>query len=77
MEQLIDFLYVQESSIVMPAYNVEKYISEAIERYTSLFKTRSYYIDDASTSNTVQIIQKYLRINDKIKLFLIKSRINL
>lgn len=73
MEQLIDFLYMPEFSIVMPAYNVEKYISEAIESviHQSFQDWELIIVDDASTDNTVQIIQKYLHIDDRIKLYIL------
>ena len=58
-------------SILMTAYNREKYIAEAIESVlASTYKNFELIIvDDGSTDTTVQIIQQYQTKNAHIKLF--------
>jgi len=55
-------------SVVMPAYNTEQYISEAIESILNqTFKDFEFIIiDDASTDNTWGIIQKYAKNDNRI-----------
>lgn len=55
-------------SVVMPAYNAEKYISEAIESILNqTFKDFEFIIvDDASTDGTWGIIQKYAEKDPRI-----------
>lgn len=56
-------------SIVIPTYNVEKYIAECLE--SILNQTFQNYeiiiVDDGSTDNTLEVIKKYA--SDKIKVF--------
>ncbi|WP_143531441.1 glycosyltransferase family 2 protein, partial [Rodentibacter trehalosifermentans] len=58
-------------SIIMPAYNAEKYISKAIKSVLS----QSYenwellVIDDNSNDNTVNVVKAYLH-DRRIKLFI-------
>ncbi len=58
-------------SVMMPAYNVEKYIGEAIE--SILNQTFQDYeliiIDDGSKDATYQVMQKYAQKSDKIRIF--------
>ncbi len=58
-------------SIIMPAYNCQKYISESIE--SVLRQTYENWelviIDDCSTDNTNQIIKSYKVIDSRIILF--------
>jgi len=62
----IDFLV----SVIMPAYNASKYISESI----SSVLTQTYsnleliVIDDCSTDNTVHIVKKILQDEDRLSL---------
>lgn len=58
-------------SVVTPAYNVEDYISQAIESILSqTFKAFEYIIiDDCSTDNTWKIIQEYAKKDKRIKPF--------
>ena len=55
-------------SVVMPAYNSEKYISEAIESILNqTFKDFEFIIiNDASTDGTMNIIKKYAELDDRI-----------
>jgi len=63
-------------SILMPAYNAEKYIGEAIESILNqTFRDFEFIIiDDASTDDTWNIIQKY-KTKDK-RIITLKNTIN-
>lgn len=63
-------------SVVMPAYNVEKYISEAIDSIVSqTYKDWELIIvDDCSTDNTVAIVEAYVEKYSNIRL--IKREVN-
>lgn len=56
-------------SIIIPAYNVQSYISDTIESIIS----QSYknwellIIDDGSTDNTKRVIEKYVELDNRIK----------
>ncbi|MDD3266704.1 MAG: glycosyltransferase family 2 protein [Burkholderiales bacterium] len=58
-------------SVVMPVYNAEKYVAEAIE--SILNQTYSDFefiiIDDYSTDNSYEIINKYAKADKRIRLF--------
>jgi len=56
-------------SIIMPAYNAEKYISEAIESVISQTyeNWELIVIDDCSTDNTKNIIEIYQNTDERIK----------
>lgn len=58
-----------EISIVMPVFNVEKYIKEAIESILSqTFKNWELIImDDGSTDKTALILEKYIKEDKRIK----------
>lgn len=58
-------------SVVMPAYNAEKYIAQAIE--SILAQTYQNFefviVDDASTDKTWNILKKYAKKDKRIKIF--------
>jgi len=58
-------------SVVMPVYNAEKFLSQAIE--SVLYQTHKNFefiiIDDCSTDNSYQISNKYKKNDSRIKLF--------
>ena len=58
-------------SIIMPAYNAEKYIEKAIKSVInqSYKKWELIIVDDGSNDNTIKIIQKYVSTDKRIKLF--------
>lgn len=66
-------------SIIVPAYNHEKYIGQAIERILSQNTSYAYEIligDDCSTDNTKDIIEEYYKIYpNKIRYFSYKKNI--
>src|SRR5690625_4333075 len=57
-------------SVITPAYNAERFIEETIE--SVLQQTYSEWemiiVDDRSTDNTVAIIERYVKKDDRIKL---------
>lgn len=64
-------------SVVMPAYNAEKYISEAIESILNqTFQDFEFVIiDDGSTDRTWEIIQEYAKKDERI--ISVRNEINL
>lgn len=56
-------------SVVMPAYNAEQYISEAIESILNQTFTQFELIiaDDNSSDNTASIIHDYMKQDDRIR----------
>ena len=58
-------------SVVMPAYNAEKYIGEAIRAVQSQTYTNwiLLVIDDCSTDHTVDVVQAFVNTDDRIRLF--------
>ena len=58
-------------SIVIPAYNAEKYIKNCIESIASqnIDDYEIIVIDDGSTDNTLLILEKLAKSNKKIKLY--------
>ena len=57
-------------SVVMPTFNRQKYLDEAIESITNqTFKDFEFVIvDDSSTDNSVEIIRKHLQKDHRIRL---------
>ena len=57
-------------SVIMPAYNAEKYIGEAIEsiRNQTFQDWELIIVEDCSTDNTLSVIETYLQ-DPRIKLF--------
>lgn len=55
-------------SVIMPNYNCEKYIAEAIESILNQTFTDFEFIiiDDGSTDNSWNIIQEYAKKDDRI-----------
>lgn len=70
MDQLVKQNNIKEKrfSIIIPAYNVEKYIERCIESVKN--QTFNSYeiiiIDSVSNDNTVEILKKYVSDNTKI-----------
>lgn len=64
-------------SVLMPAYNAEKYIGEAIESILSqTYKNFEFIIiDDCSTDKTGEIIEKYKKKDKRIKAYKNKKNI--
>ncbi len=57
-------------SVVMPVYNSEKYVAEAIESILNqTYKNFEFIIvNDASTDNSLEIIKKYAKKDKRIKI---------
>ena len=62
-------------SVIMPAYNSERYISEAVESVCNQSYTNweLVIVDDGSADRTPEIIDKYAEIDSRIKVFHIKN----
>ena len=57
-------------SVIMPVYNGEKYLSEAINSIINQTYTdfELLIIDDFSTDNSIKIVQEYQKRDDRVKL---------
>ena len=57
-------------SVLMPCYNAEKTIHEALDSLTSqtLSDLEIIAVDDGSTDNTLQILQQHARIDNRIQI---------
>lgn len=62
---------IPKLSVIMPVYNTEKYLWEAIESILNQsFKDFEFIIvDDFSTDGSYKILQEYEKIDDRIRLF--------
>ena len=62
-------------SIITPSYNSEKFIGNAIESVISqIYKNWEMIItDDCSTDNTVDVIEKYCRKDNRVKLIRLEN----
>lgn len=58
-------------SVIIPTYNVEKYIQEAIHSVqTQIYRNiEIIVVDDCSTDGTYDILQKLARLDSRIKLY--------
>jgi glycosyltransferase involved in cell wall biosynthesis len=58
-------------SVIMPAYNSTKYIGEAIQSILNQTYTKweLIVVDDGSTDDTVQVVQKYIDQDSRIRLY--------
>ncbi|MEN3010678.1 MAG: glycosyltransferase family 2 protein [Candidatus Bipolaricaulaceae bacterium] len=58
-------------SAIMPAYNTERYLAQAIE--SVLKQTYQNFeliiVDDGSTDNSIQIIKKYAKVDSRIRFY--------
>ena len=52
-------------SVVIPVYNTEKYIGEAIETYKDF---ELIIVNDCSTDRTLEILKKYQKKDKRIKI---------
>ncbi|MBU7593519.1 glycosyltransferase [Metabacillus halosaccharovorans] len=57
-------------SVIIPVYNAEKYITQCIESLLNqtLRECEFIFINDGSTDKSKQIIEKYQKLDDRIKL---------
>ena len=62
-------------SIITPTYNSERFIEETILSIINQSYTNWELIitDDCSTDSTIEIIRKYVQIDDRIKLFILEK----
>lgn len=62
-------------SIITPTYNSERFISETIEAIqTQTYKNWELLItDDCSTDDTVEIVKKYQKKDDRVKLYVLEK----
>lgn len=66
-------------SVLMPAYNAEKYIAQAVESILDqTFKNFELIIaDDASTDGTWQIIKQYVKVDKRIHIYQNKTQLGI
>ena len=57
-------------SIIVPVYNVEKYLSQCLDSIlTQTFKDfECICVNDGSTDNSLSILQKYAKKDNRIKI---------
>ncbi|SFK47075.1 Glycosyl transferase family 2 [Lachnospiraceae bacterium KH1T2] len=62
---------MNELSVFMPCYNVEKYVEDAIR--SVLYQTYSEFeliiVDDGSTDKTLEILKRFERLDSRIKIY--------
>lgn len=65
-------------TIIIPCYNVEKYIEKCLDSISkqNIGKHEIILVDDCSTDNTVNIIDKYINNHQKVDITLIKNNEN-
>ncbi len=58
-------------SVILPVYNAEKYLTEALEslRYQTYSHFEVIAIDDASSDGSYKILQKYSRLDPRFRIF--------
>lgn len=63
-------MYNDLVSIIMPAYNCDKYINEAIlsVQQQTVKNWELIIVDDCSKDNTVEVIEQYTKVDNRIKL---------
>ena len=63
-------------SVIIPAYNAEKYIKETIHSVTNqtFSNLEIIVVDDGSTDNTAKLIEEFSKNDFRIKLINIKSK---
>lgn len=61
---------MRKISVIMPAYNAEKWIARAILslQHQTIGDWELCVVDDASTDNTIQVIENFMREDNRIKL---------
>ena len=59
----------------MPSFNSEKFISESIESIINQTYTNWELIitDDFSSDNTVEVVESFIKNDDRIKLYILSS----
>ena len=66
---------MEKVSVVMPSFNSEKFISESIESIINQTYTNWELIitDDFSSDNTVEVVESFIKNDDRIKLYILSS----
>lgn len=58
-------------SVLMPVYNAQRYVSQAVQSILAQRFTKFEFIiiDDGSTDGSLEILQKYARLDQRIRLY--------